>query len=97
MQYCSKEVGTRIKMLRRQRNMTQSQLAEKLCYATERQLQRIENGEAIYPVDRVIELAEILNTTTDYLLCGKVCVAGIENSMFFQSLKEMIVVGFEKE
>ncbi len=44
-------------MLRRQKNMTQSLLAE------------------------------ILNTTTDYLLCGKVCVAGIENNIFFSIIK----------
>ena len=49
MQYYSKEVGLRIKNLRRQRNMTQAQLAEKLCYATERQLQRIESGESSCP------------------------------------------------
>lgn len=71
MQYCGKEVGLRIKKLRKRRNMTQTQLAERLCYATERQLQRIENGEAVCPVDRMVELAEILDTTTDYLLRGK--------------------------
>lgn len=70
MQYYSKEVGLRIKNLRRQRNMTQAQLAEKLCYATERQLQRIESGESSCPVDRLLELAEILDTSTDYLLKG---------------------------
>ena len=71
MEYYIKDVGLRIKNLRRQKNMTQMQLAEKLCYATERQVQRIENGEAICPVERLVDLAEILNTSTDYILLGK--------------------------
>ncbi len=69
--YCGKEVGLRIKELRRQQNMTQLQLAEKLCYASERQVQRIENGEVICPTDRLVEIADILNVSTDYILLGK--------------------------
>lgn len=98
MQYYSKEVGLRIKHLRKQYNMTQSQLAEKLCYATERQLQRIENGEAICPVDRVVELAEILNTTTDYLLRGKELnhLIKTEENLYFKPINEVIVVVMKK-
>lgn len=71
MEVSSKDIGLRIKELRRQKNMTQIQLAEKLCYTTERQIQRIENGENWCPTDRLAELAVILDTTTDYLLFGK--------------------------
>ena len=92
MEYYSKEVGLRIKNLRRQRNMTQGQLAEKLCYASERQLQRIENGETICPTDRLVELASILNTSIDYLVFGK--EKQLENYQVWRSatLKEVIVV-----
>ena len=98
MQYYSKEMGLRIKNLRKQCNMTQSQLAEKLYYATERQLQRIENGEAIYPVDRVVELAEILNTTTDYLLRGKELnhLIKAEENLYFKPINKVIVVVVKK-
>lgn len=71
MEVSSKDIGLRIKELRRQKNMTQIQLAEKLYYATERQIQRIENGENWCPTDRLAELAVILDTSTDYLLFGK--------------------------
>ncbi len=71
MEYSSKDIGLRIKALRRKKNMTQFQLAEKLCYATERQVQRIENGETLCPTDRLAELALILDTSTDYLLFGR--------------------------
>lgn len=72
MQYLDKkEVGIRIKELRRRNQMTQHQLAEKLCYANERQLQRIENGEVVCSVDRLMEIAQILQTSTDYILFGE--------------------------
>lgn len=67
---CKKEVGKRIKELRIENNLTQAQLADKLYYATERQLQRIENGETLCSTDKLVEVAQILGTTTDYLLFG---------------------------
>lgn len=72
MEYFDKKaVGFRIKQLRRKESMTQQQFAERLCYATERQVQRIENGEISCPVDRLMEIAQIFNISTDYLLFGK--------------------------
>ena len=50
--------------------MTQSRLAEELDYTNERQLQRIENGETGCTVDKLMEIAQILNISTDYLLFG---------------------------
>lgn len=71
MQYYDKMVvGDRIKTIRKQRNMTQSKLAECLDYANERQIQRIENGETGCSVDKLMEIAQILNTSTDFLLFG---------------------------
>ena len=90
MEYYSKEVGLRIKNLRRQRNMTQVQLAEKLCYATERQLQRIENGETICPTDRLVELASILNTSIDYFVFGQ--ENRLENYQVWKSTKDVIIL-----
>lgn len=71
MEFRSEDVGLRIKALRRQKKMTQIQLTEKMCYASERQVQRIENGESLCPTDRLAELAIILDTSTDYLLFGR--------------------------
>ena len=99
MEYYSKDVGMRIKNLRRQKNMTQMQLAEKLCYATERQLQRIENGETICPTDRLAELAKILNTSADYLLFGQDKRWDLDNNQSRQSigLKDVIIVILKEE
>ena len=71
MQYYDKKaVGARIKETRNLRGMTQCKLAERLDYAGERQLQRIENGETSCSVDKLMEIAQILEVTTDYLLFG---------------------------
>lgn len=71
MQYYDKKaVGERIKAIRLRNGMTQSRLAEELDYTSERQLQRIESGETFCSVDKLIELAQILGVSTDYLLFG---------------------------
>lgn len=72
MQYFDKrKVGQRIQDLRKNRDITQSRLSEMLEYTSERQLQRIENGESGCSVDKLMEIAQVLNTSTDYLLFGK--------------------------
>ena len=71
MQYYDKKaVGERIKAIRVRNGMTQSRLAEELDYTSERQLQRIESGETSCSVDKLMELAQILGVSTDYLLFG---------------------------
>lgn len=76
--YDKKVVGERIKEARRRRKMTQSSLAEKLDYTTERQLQRIENGETSCSVDKLMEIAQILEVSTDYILFGLSKYGGYE-------------------
>ncbi len=72
MQYYDKKaVGARLKETRRRQGMTQAELAARLDYSSERQLQRIENGETSCSVDKLMELAQILEVTTDYLLFGE--------------------------
>lgn len=71
MQYYDKKaVGKRIKKIRLRTGMTQCRLAEELDYTSERQLQRIESGETSCFVDKLMELAQILGVSTDYLLFG---------------------------
>lgn len=72
MQYYDKKaVGERIKKARLGACLTQCRLAEELDYTSERQLQRIESGETSCSVDKLMELAQILGVSTDYLLFGQ--------------------------
>ncbi|MCM1256682.1 MAG: helix-turn-helix domain-containing protein [Roseburia sp.] len=56
--------------MRKRSNLTQYQLAECLDYANERQLQRIENGTTACSVDKLMEISQILDVSTDFLLFG---------------------------
>lgn len=50
--------------------MTQYKLAECMDYTNERQLQRIECGETVCSVDKLTEIAQILEVRIDFLLFG---------------------------
>ena len=68
--YDKKNVGERIKILRKRKHLTQSELSNYLDYTNERQLQRIESGETACSVDKLMEVAQILEMSTDFLLFG---------------------------
>lgn len=73
MQYYDKtSVGKRIIDARKQKNMTQADLSDALEYSGTRQLQRIEAGENGCSIDKLMEIAQILDVSTDYLLFGDV-------------------------
>lgn len=96
MQYYDKKaVGERIKKIRLCTGMTQCRLAEELDYTSERQLQRIESGETSCSVDKLMELAQILGVSTDYILFGqnKVYEGGWERYMEAKSDKQIEYLG----
>ena len=81
MQYFDQaQVGERIKKIRELRGMKQIDLALQLGYTTERQLQRIEAGGSACNNDKIMELSQILNVSTDYLLFGKEFGIPIDNN-----------------
>jgi len=69
--YDKKAVGGRIKNIRKSRGLTQHGLAGLLDYTGIRQLQRIETGETSCTVEKLMEIAQILETSTDFLLFGQ--------------------------
>lgn len=72
MQYYDKKaVGRRIKQLRKSKGLTQHGLAGLLDYTGSRQLQRIETGETSCTVEKLMEIAQVLETSTDFLLFGQ--------------------------
>jgi transcriptional regulator with XRE-family HTH domain len=72
MEYFDKEkLGKRIRAARKRKNMTQNELAEKLDYSSSHQIQRIESGTTGCSIDRIVEAAQVLNVSTDYLLRGE--------------------------
>ena len=64
-----KEFGNRIKELRKQRKWTQKELAAKLGIRFSH-LNKYESGLHAPPMEKLVLLAELFNTTVDYLLTG---------------------------
>ena len=59
--------GQRLKLLRKERNMTQKEIAE-LLDRTDRQVQALEAGRVNVPGLTLIKLADFFEVSTDYLL-----------------------------
>lgn len=64
-------IGSRIRNLRNRDGMSQEQLALLLHFENKGTVSSYETDRRTVPSDVVIRLAEIFQTTTDYLLCGK--------------------------
>ena len=69
-------VGERLKKLRKEKKMTQSAVIEIMSNTyyidiDEKSLRRYERGEFLPKIDNLICLAEIFNTTLDYIIFGK--------------------------
>lgn len=60
-------IGDRVRLLRKQKGMTQLELAEKMGYKSKSSVAHIENGRDI-PRAMVVTLADILETTPAYLM-----------------------------
>ncbi len=60
-------IGDRVKKLRTEKGITQSELAEKLGYKSKTSVAHIENGRDI-PRSMVVKLSELLDTSPAYLM-----------------------------
>ncbi len=70
MSFNSDDYGSRIRSLRKNRGLTQEQLAEKMNVSTP-YIAKIENGKQTGPVELAVEFAEFFEVPLDYLLVGK--------------------------
>lgn len=64
-----KDLGKRIKQLRKEKGLTQKELANQIG-SSHAQLNKYESGLNTPPLDRLLLLAEVLETSVDYLLAG---------------------------
>lgn len=69
MYYDQKESGKRIAALRKEKGLTQEQLAEKINISTST-LGKIERGIQGFSIDLLIEMAIFFDISTDYILIG---------------------------
>ena len=70
MYYDLKECGARIQALRKEKGMTQEQLATKLNINTD-SLGKIERGIKGFSIDLLIEIAVFFDASLDYIVLGR--------------------------
>ena len=63
------EIGKRLQELRKEKNLTQDELADMLMI-DKRKISRFESGVITPDVDCLIGLSNIFNTSVDYLICN---------------------------
>lgn len=76
--YDAKEFGNRVRMIRKQANMTQEVLAEKL-YVSVDTVSKIENGRIMCMPEHLVHICELFNVSADYLYFGKSNGQNIDN------------------
>ena len=69
MRHDLKECGKRIQQLRKERELTQEQLAEKL-NVSQNTIAKIESGLRRPFIDFLLEISEFFNVSTNYLVFG---------------------------
>ena len=82
------EMGLRISNLRKQKGLTQEQLSE-LMDVSIQMVSNLERGIKAIKIDNLICISEILDVSTDYLLCGKYSTSDISELM--QKLSKLSV------
>lgn len=65
-----KGIGKRIRHARRDKDITQQELANRLGYTTRSSIAKIESGEVDIPLSKLVKFAEILAVDPVYLLFG---------------------------
>lgn len=78
MYYNQLETGRRIQKLRRERYLTQEELAIKL-NISDRHLRNLERGEYTPSIDLFVEIAAFFDVTLDHLIMGKALSAHEEH------------------
>ena len=85
--YDKTAIGNRIKQSRKATKMTQDELAERAGYSNRSSIARIETGLADIPGEKLLLLANILNTSVQYLQTG--IEFQFDKAMYDESMSEL--------
>lgn len=89
MNYDLKKSGKRIQTLRKERGMTQAQLAERVGISADN-LGRIERGLQGVSIDLLIELASFFAVSMDYIALGREMRTDIVKSMIHSAINTLM-------
>ena len=85
--YDKTAIGNRIKQSTKALKMTQDELAERAGYSNRSSIARIETGLADIPGEKLLLLANILNTSVQYLQTG--IEFQFDKAMYDESMSEL--------
>lgn len=88
MRHDLKECGRRIQQLRKERELTQEELAEKL-NVSQNTIAKIESGLRRPSIDFLLEISGFFNVSTNYLVLG-VHAEDVENEKLKKDIDEAI-------
>lgn len=75
--------GVKLRVLRKQRGMTQQALAEVLGYSSHSYLSEVEKGRKDPSIPLVLAVADLFGVTTDQLLRDNIHIEGEEDAAFY--------------
>lgn len=75
--------GVKLRVLRKQRGMTQQALAEALGYTSHSYLSEVEKGRKDPSIPMVLAVADLFDVTTDQLLRDNIHLEGEEDAAFY--------------
>lgn len=79
----------RLRRLRRERDWSQGQLAQKIGIGTQR-ISKYERGLSSPPLDILVQIARVLEVSLDYLVAGKTNGAGrLKNAKLIERIEEL--------
>ena len=84
-----KTVGNKLKTLRKQKRLTQKELAARLNIGIS-QLNKYESGMHMPPIKKLIQLSNIFDITLDYLVKDReTAITELHNNKFIKRFKEL--------
>jgi len=85
--YDVKELGKRIRIIRKKNHMTQEQLAEKLMVSVD-SVSNYENGRTTCMHDHLMHMSELFNIPVDYFFSGKIVTS--DNNSNLNKIMELL-------
>ena len=89
-----KRVGEFIKQKRKEKKLTQKELAEKLSI-TDRAISKWERNEAKPDIDKLIAISKLFNVSIDYLLSYEIDYSNVDE--LIEHISEYLISLFEEE
>ena len=86
-----KACGARIKELRKKNNETQETMASNL-YISQDHLRKIESGKSGASIDLLIDISQLLDVSTDYLLKGTPVISSDARVRMLSALTELTAI-----